>query len=75
MRLDFPPYRDSVTIHAAAESGDPVALADFDRRYPTFVYLRDGLERIVSSKTRADNLSSLLRSRWKGSKTKAAVNS
>ena len=75
MRLDFPPYRDSVTIHVAAESGNPVALADFDRRYPTFVYLRDGLERIVSSKTRADNLSSLLRSGWKGSKTKAAVNS
>ena len=41
----------------------------------SFVYLRDGLERIVSSKTRADNLSSLLRSGWKGSKTKAAVNS
>jgi len=28
MRLDFPPYRDSVAMHAAAEDGDLVALAE-----------------------------------------------
>lgn len=75
MRLDFLPYRDSVTMHVAVESGDPVAVVDFDHRYPTFAYLRDVLERIVSGKTRAHDFRPLLPSGWKGSKTKAAVNS
>jgi len=56
MRLDFLPYRDSVTMHVAVESGDPVAVVDFDHRYPTFAYLRDVLERIVSGKTRSPRL-------------------
>ena len=40
-----------------------------------FAYLRDVLERVVSGKTRANELSSLLPWAWKASQTEAAVNS
>jgi transposase len=39
-----------------------------------FAYLRDVLERIVSAKTKANELSSLLPWAWKASQTQAAVN-
>ena len=40
-----------------------------------FAYLRDVLERIVSGRTKANELSSLLPWTWKASQTQAAVNS
>ena len=39
-----------------------------------FAYLRDVLERIVSGKTRANELSSLLPWAWKASQAQAAIN-
>ena len=40
-----------------------------------FAYLRDVLERIVSGKTKANDLASLLPWTWKASQAQAAVNS
>jgi transposase len=40
-----------------------------------FAYLRDVLERVVSGRTKANELSSLLPWAWKASQTEAAVNS